>query len=208
MKKFILDLLFPIHCLGCSKEGEFFCPDCCQKIPLNQKPLRKNLIVAADYKNPLVRELIHQFKYNFIKDLAQPLGQIMSSRLRAVLTISENTFLIPVPLHPKRLRWRGFNQTDLLSQEISQQLNIPAINNLLIRKKYALPQVKIANARQRKQNIKDAFQINSDFIQNLKDKTIILIDDISTTGATLEQCSQALKPLKPKEIWKLVLARG
>jgi len=205
MKKTILDLIFPITCLGCSSQGRFLCPSCLDKIPPNQELPQNKLIVALDYKNPFVKEIIHQYKYNFIKDLSEPLAELMSRKLSSYFS-SGSIVLIPVPLHKKRLRWRGFNQSDLLAQEINQRLNFPIANDILIRKKHTLPQVKIENAPKRKQNIKNAFQLNSD--QSLEDKTIILIDDISTTGATLKECAKALKPLKPKEIWGLVLAKG
>ena len=234
MKKFILDLLFPINCLKCNQEGKFVCSACFEKIPLNEKNIKLNkdsvldkLIIASNYNYPLIKEAIHKYKYDFVKELAKPLGQLMVKKLNQENI--KNSILIPIPLHPKRLRWRGFNQADLLAQQINQELNIPIINNLLIRSKYTQPQAKIENAQQRKENIKQAFGLNPQevwhnqvgtfetkvpldrpdlYLNNLSTKTLILIDDISTTGATLEQCAQALKPLKPKEIWGLVIAKG
>ncbi len=205
MKDFLLDLIFPITCLGCSIEGEFLCSSCLKKIPLNQELPREKLIVAADYQNPLIKESVHRFKYSFIKELSKPLGKIMSQKLINYISGDSNV-LIPIPLHRKRLKWRGFNQSELLAREIGKELNMPVIDSLLIRKKNTLPQAKIENAIQRKENIKNVFGISSSF--DLTDKTVILIDDISTTGATLKESARVLKPLKPKQIWGLVLARG
>jgi len=96
-----------------------------------------------------------------------------------------------------------------LAEEIEKELDIPVINNILIRNKHTLPQVKLENSKQRKQNIKQAFSLEVRPRQlDFKNKTIILIDDISTTGATLKECTKALKPLKPKKIIGLVIARG
>jgi len=266
MWKTILDILFPIHCLGCGQEGDFVCLTCFKNLPLNTEKSKGNLLVASYYENPLVKQIIHRYKYDFVKDLAKPLSLLMIKKLESEigsLGIGESpevghyfvqesqkvrpqkvgTFskkvplfrsdlcLVPIPLHKKRLRWRGFNQAELLAQEIGQKLNIPVINNLLIRTKNTLPQATIENAQERRENINQAFELVSfprkresrnkliwipNQVGNDKNSIevrprvtrVILIDDISTTGATLDQAAQALLPLNPKQIWKLVVARG
>ncbi len=221
MKKFILDLLFPIQCLGCGQEGQFICSACFKQVPLNSKGSLKfsssaliNLIIASDYDYPLVKQAIHRYKYDFVKDLAKPLGQLMVNRLNAILSANkiswDSIFLIPVPLHKKRLRWRGFNQAELLAQKISQESKIPLVNNLLIRTKYSLPQMAIKSSQERKENIKHAFQLNPQMgtVLDLRDKTFILVDDVCTTEATLKECAKVLKHFQPKQIWGLVVARG
>jgi len=273
IKKFILDLFFPVNCLGCGQEtthhpsekssGGFICPVCFEQMPLNREtPLKFNrdsaltgLIIASHYKHPLVKQAIHQYKYDFVKDLSEPLGLLMIKKLiqtkiqgltlqvdlrfdlgsrdlfevplkrsnlksrlkgrtlikKSNLELNPNIILIPVPLHKKRLRWRGFNQAELLALEISQHLNIPIANNILIRTKHNLPQVNIKSSQERKENIKQAFEIGSDPAQQgqtLMNKTLILIDDVFTTGATLKECAKVLKPLQLKQIWGLVVARG
>ena len=262
MWKTILDIIFPIHCLGCGQEGNFVCLSCFKKIPLNIEKPRNNLLIASYYKNPLIKNIIHRYKYDFIKDLAKPLSLLMIKKLQDNLEVGPQkvgTFskkvplsrsdlaLVPIPLHKKRLRWRGFNQSELLANEIGQQLNIPVANNILIRTKDTLPQARIRNTKQRKENINKAFTLpekvqevqdslevghyfvrtSAEVRQNkvrpriesnrfsfyrpdlgLSNKTIILVDDISTTGATLKQAVQTLQPLNPKRIWKLIVARG
>ena len=211
MKKFILDLLFPINCLECNQEGKFICSSCFKKIPVNEKNMEFNkdsvldkLIIASNYSYPLIKKAIHRYKYDFVKELANPLGQLMIKKLNQQNI--KDSILIPIPLHLKRLRWRGFNQADLLAQHIGKELNIPVINNLLIRTKHTLPQAKIENAQERQQNIKQAFALNSRTL--FSGRSFILIDDISTTGATLKECAKILKPLKPKEIYGLVISKG
>lgn len=214
MGEFILDLLFPIRCLGCGQEREFICSTCFEEIPLNkepplisQEPTLAGLMVASDYDYPLVKQAIHRYKYDFVKDLAKPLGQLMIKKLTATLYRKGTPFiLIPVPLHKKRLRWRGFNQAELLAEVISQEIKIPLISNLLVRARHDLPQVQIKSSQERKENIKHAFKLRHGL--DLENKTIILVDDVSTTGATLEECAKVLKPLQPKQIWGLVVARG
>jgi len=213
MKKFILDLIFPVSCLGCGKEGDWLCPVCFSKIPLTVRtpkinPMLDKLLVACNYKNQVVKKLVLNLKYNFIRDLAQPIGQLMSKKLSQYLSENDSAVLIPVPLHKKRRRWRGFNQSELLTQVISQELNITVAGDVLIRQRHTLPQAKIEDARARKENIKNSFAINSDFKGNLENKTIILIDDISTTGATLVECACVLRPFQPEQIWALVFANG
>jgi competence protein ComFC len=122
----------------------------------------------------------------------------------------EDAFLLAVPLHSKRLRWRGFNQAELLAQVISRQLEIPLAKNILRRFKYRPPQASVKGVWQKKMNVKDSFQLFSESSRSIpfQDKTIILVDDLSTTGATLAECAKVLKSLQPKEIWGLVIAHG
>lgn len=225
MKKFILNLLFPVYCLACKKEGEFICSQCLKKIQEGCPSASKKIIAATDYKHSLIKKAIHRYKYDFVKELSKPLGTLMAKRLTTSLPCHSdlkslvlywiqdgiqsfhNYILIPVPLHKKRLRWRGFNQSELLAQEISKQLNIPVAGNILIRVKNTPPQAKIENILERETNIQNAFSLKGQSLINFENKTIILVDDIATTGATLQQCAKALKPLKPKSILGLVIAR-
>ena len=202
MKKFILATLFPIQCLACGSEGKFICPSCLEQIPLNSEPS-----AATNYENLLIKKAIHHYKYNFVQELSVPLGNLMAKKLIAA---PKNCILVPVPLHKKRLRWRGFNQSELLAQEISKQLNIPVASDILIRTKNTQPQAKIENPAQRKANLQNAFALRhwgQSLPRGLSPITIILVDDIATTGATLQECAKALAPLKPKSIQALVLAR-
>lgn len=227
MWKTIINLLFPIHCLGCEQEGEFICSSCFKKILINKRyyfdkeDVLKKTIVVGCREDELLKQAIRKYKYNFIKDLAEPLGQLMINKLLEDIGKSDlkNLVLIPIPLHLKRLRWRGFNQSELLAQEISQKLDIPVINNLLVRTKNNLPQAKIKKAFQRRQNIHNVFELTenlktflakqrtSSSLLDFKNKTLILIDDISTTGATLGEAARVLNAIKPKQIWGLVLTK-
>jgi len=213
MKKFLLDLIFPVNCLSCGKEGDWLCSVCFDKIPFTDRTLKTNppldkLLVACDYKNQVVKKLVLNLKYNFVRDLAEPIGRLMSKKLSQYLFENDGAILIPIPLHKKRLHWRGFNQAELLAEQIGQKLNIAVASNVLVRRRHTPPQAKIEDADERKENIKNSFAVNSDFKENLENKTIILIDDISTTGATLTECALALAPLESKQIWALVFANG
>ncbi|GAI53812.1 unnamed protein product [marine sediment metagenome] len=112
--------------------------------------------------------------------------------------------LVPVPLHQKRLRERGYNQSRLLAQELGKLINLPVVDNCLVRKKHAPPQARSLTVDERRSNVADAFAYRD---QRLKDKQVLLIDDVSTSGATLDTCAAALKAAGAISVWGLVLAR-
>jgi len=242
--KFILDILFPISCLSCGQGEDWLCNSCYKKIQLvsfqvcpycesesadsgricqrcKQKFLSKNnawpidsLLVSARYKENQLSKLIHTFKYNFVEDLRVPLGKL------ATEAILKNNFslpdlIIPVPLHSRRLRWRGFNQSELLAKYIGENLtpgfNIPVASNLLVRQKYTPPQMKVENYQERMENMSDAFiwasHVPTSGPANLSGKSVLLIDDICTTGATLFECGKVLKQNGAKKVFAAVIAR-
>jgi ComF family protein len=114
-------------------------------------------------------------------------------------------------LYKKRELWRGFNQSKILAQEIANHFTLPTVDDLLIRHRPTALQAEIKNHEDRKKNILNAFSLSKKYSKKnelLKNKTIILIDDVCTTSSTLSECARVLKKLKPKEIFGLVLARG
>ena len=239
IKNFLFDCLFPKYCLGCKTADTYLCDKCLDLILLSSgvncpicnhrspsaytclscrkksKAKLAGLLVASDWSNPLLKETIYSFKYNFISELAEPLSikmaQYFSTNFISLFPI-ENLIFIPVPLHKKRLTWRGFNQSELLAKKLSWFLKIPTTEKILVRHKNTTPQAEIKNQEERNRNINQAFSLSknlSDQERNfLKNKTIILVDDVATTCSTLEDCVRALAPLSPKEVWGLVIARG
>lgn len=252
IKNFALDTLFPIACLDCKKPGTWLCNNCLDKIeiissqvcPYCEKILMPSgkicpkcrsiflnkgksisldaLICATRYQKNNISKLIYLFKYNFVSDLSISLGKIL------VKALLENNFplpdiIVPVPLHSRRERWRGFNQSQLLADYISQSLapgiSIPVYSGLVFRKKYTKPQMKIKNYQERQRNIKNIFSIipshpltgedarRAGEGKNINDKTILLIDDIATTGSTLFECSRVLKQNGARSILGAVIAR-
>lgn len=234
-KKFILDTLFPISCLGCQKESFWLCSDCFSQIKIldfqlcpvceknitekgalcpDCKEARKSsldsIVAAVSYENQAVKKLIYNLKYRFISDSSEPLSEWMTKALlRNDLPIPD--LIVPIPLHPRRLRWRGYNQSQLLAENISKNL-APMLNievkDILKRDKNNKAQMKIKNYRERLQNIQDIFSFDARFGQNiLKNKEILLIDDIATTGATLQECAKILKENGAKKVYGAVIAR-
>ena len=109
-----------------------------------------------------------------------------------------------VPLHPRRLRERGYNQSSLLTRELAKRIDLPVIEDCLIRVKQAKPQVRASDVRERRSNVADAFVCLDEGVIG---KRIILIDDVCTSGATLESCAAALKSKGAVSVWGLTLAR-
>jgi ComF family protein len=164
--------------------------------------------------------MIYEYKYRFIKELSKNLGSFIVNYIINIhkpllnddehdkTLINSNTIFVPVPLHSKRQHWRGFNQSELLANEVSRHFKTPALN-LIERTRNTLPQAEIKKQSERKTNTRKAFSLSSSADNNnLRGKTFIIVDDVCTTGSTLGECAKTLQPLKPKEIWGLVLARG
>lgn len=243
IKIFLLDTLFPINCLSCGKENIWLCDSCLLKIPENleqvcpvcerkitpdgrvcfgcrRKTALSGLLAASSYQNKLISEAVHYYKYRFMESLSGPLGKILvRSFLASGLPVPDLIF--PVPLHRRRLRWRGFNQAGLLAKYLGRNMTpgfeIPVVNNLLIRERFTHPQMGIKNYFRRKKNIKNAFRIYpvksagdgpaERGFNSMKNKTVLLVDDIATTGATLFECAEALKKAGAKEVIGIVIAR-
>lgn len=112
--------------------------------------------------------------------------------------------IVPVPLHPRRLRERGYNQSGLLARELGKLTNLPVLQDGLIRTKEARPQVKASDVEERRRNVANAFVCQNEKVSG---KQIILVDDVCTSGATLESCALALKNKGAVGVWGLTLAR-
>lgn len=230
----ILDTLFPVSCLGCGKEKSWICEECLLKMKIKSiqicpvcerkeeqsgkicsECLEKNtdigfdsLITASSYES--VSKIVHLFKYRFVSDLALPLGSILAkSFIKNDLPLPD--IIIPVPIHRKRLRWRGFNQSELLgkflSENIAPGITVPFRSDCIARKRYASAQMKIRGYQERIRNVKDSFALNEECLDIIERKRILLIDDIVTTGATISECAKELRKAEPKEIRVLAIAR-
>lgn len=150
----------------------------------------------------VVRKAIHQLKYRNLKAIAPCLAELLADYLSSHSLPGEA--LVCVPLHPRRLRERGYNQSGLLASELGRRTGLPVIDDCLIRVKQAQPQVRAVDAQERRSNVADAFACRDD---RASGKQIILLDDVCTSGATLEACASALKNKGAASVWGLTLAR-
>ncbi len=219
-----LSLLFPQWCIGCGKDGGFICDSCRSLLPRVMPPLcprcgrpQPSGILCSScvswqaeidgIRSPfrfdgVIRQVIHQLKYRNIRALAAPLAQMLNDYLTTNPMPVEA--LVPVPLHRKRLRERGYNQSSLLAKELGKLTNLPVVDDCLIRQRPTQPQARTSNVDERQSNVVDAFACCN---QRLRDKQVLLIDDVSTSGATLNACAVALKAAGANLVWGLVLAR-
>ncbi|MFC1958022.1 double zinc ribbon domain-containing protein [Chloroflexota bacterium] len=218
-----LDLLFPQWCVGCGKEGSLICPSCLKSLPKVTPPLcprcgRPQLSgilcpscvswqadidgVRSPFRfDGVMRQAIYQLKYKNLRALAVPLAQLLKDYLITAPIPGE--VLMPVPLHKKRLRERGYNQSGLLARELGKLTGLPIADDCLIRHRPTPPQARTSTVDERQSNVADAFACN----QSLGGKQVLLIDDVSTSGATLNACAAPLKAAGATAVWGLALAR-
>ena len=221
--KFI-DLVFPPRCVGCGKDGAFICSPCCGTIarltpplcPMCSKPLlqedycpscRRLRLEIDGIRSPfvfqgMVRRAIHQFKYRNFRALALPLSQLLAQYLETKPLPGD--VLVPVPLHSRRLRERGYNQSGLLSRELGKLLGLPVVEDSLVRLRDTRAQARTPDAEERLGNVLGAFSCRN---ESLKGRRVLLVDDVCTTGATLNSCAIALKGAGASSVWGLALAR-
>jgi len=179
--------------------GTLVCDDC------ERAPLQLDGLLAYAYHSGPLREAIHQFKYEDLRSLAGPLGKLMGNgwAILAPPNLEIDT-IVPVPLHPTRQRQRGYNQSVLLARELGVALARPVVEDVLMRTKATAPQVEL-NALERRANVQDAFQCAS---SALSGKRVLLVDDVCTTGCTLEAACLALRASGANSVWAYALARA
>lgn len=215
---FVFDFLFPKFCLGCQSEGSYLCEDCRAILEISKFHEQysgqnlQDLYFALPYQNPLIKNLIQKFKYQpFVKELARPLSLLIIEHFQLLdnhppfYDKEKDFILIPVPLEKEKLKWRGFNQAEEIGKKLSSFLKIPLIFGCLIKARETIPQVELT-VEARRENIKGVFSIGNEEL--IKNKKILLIDDVYTTGSTLEECARVLKAAGAKEIIGIVIARA
>lgn len=230
LTNFFLDLVFPKFCFGCKKEGLYICQNCKNNLQINHYtfcPLCKNktsllrgcahhkthtkfCLAPFSYDNILIKDLLHNFKYNFAKSIGPELAQFMTESIKNSKLLSfranelSSFIVVPVPLHKKRLAWRGFNQSEVLAKEISKNLSLEIFFGLK-RTRNTKPQIEMTDRDERQGNIKDAFVCENK--NKIKKKIVILVDDMITTGSTVEECAKILKKSGASEIWAITVAK-
>jgi len=237
-KNIALDILFPPICLNCQKtiddrnklicekclsliklNNTFFCPVCRARLAENKKICHYDsqylLAAAGNYDDPVLQNLIHYFKYKYFKGLAPILGEIAVKYIGNCLPSGdapqgqklkiENFIILPIPLHPAKERQRGFNQAKLIAEFLSNKLNLELIEPLK-RVKNTEPQAKLKDQNKRIKNISGCFEIKNP--EQVKHKNILLIDDVFTSGATINEAVKILKINGASKIITLVLAKA
>ncbi len=226
----VADVIFPVECVGCGKGGVFLCTACLARIHIFsvhfchycQKPqafgqtcpdCRKlagklgldGLYILAPYDQRILKDAIHTWKYERVQEIGNILGSFAAMHLmKNHFPLADHTFVTSVPLARQKQFDRGFNQATQLARVLSNRLNIPFQETLLriknTKSQFALPK------SERKQNMQHAFAAKKD--TNLRGASILLIDDVTTTGATLEEACQALKKAGAINVYGIALAHG
>jgi ComF family protein len=200
-----IDLLFPPRCGGCGKVDTFWCETCQEDIDhiafpaqVRQLPAFSGLASSALHTGK-IREAVQALKYENVPSVAEPLGQRLAKHLAAQRWMIDT--LIPVPLSTTRLKERGYNQAELLAQAVSKHSAIPCASTALRRQKHTESQVTMT-AAERLTNVQQAFSADSIFV---KDRSVLIIDDVLTTGATLTACGEALLSVGAAAVYGLTV---
>jgi competence protein ComFC len=237
LREFFANLLFPRSCIGCGKKDTYLCNQCLSGSPWRREhscPFCESVLTpdgrtcfscapkhsldgifsASVFREvAVIAEAIHILKYEYVLELAIPLGTFLAQAIdKTELPIPD--IIVPVPLHSWRLRFRGFNQSTLIAESFSStfmpDLSVPIRSDLLVRHRFTLPQARSHGAKERRANLRGAFSLPSNdrrIKMELKGKTIWLIDDVATTGTTLEECAKVLKKYGVKKVFGIVVAK-
>jgi ComF family protein len=224
LKKTALDLLFPLRCIECGKEGSLICPHCRERLawikppvcpicgvdkpldtPCTNCPMFRPAIdgIRAPFRfEATIRSAVHQLKYRNLRALASPLAAMMAGYLYE--NALPHDIIMPVPLHHKKLRERGYNQSELLAKELGKLTGIPLETECLVRLRHTPAQAMTTSLQERHGNLAGAFACKNDSMLGRK---VLLIDDVATSCATLDACAVALKSAGAVSVWGLTLAR-
>ena len=209
----ILDIVFPVNCIFCKKRGEDFCIDCINSAKDAERESAKWIFPLYDYRHPPIKKALWFLKYNKKKKIASIFAKIMYHIILeelsdlSIMENFKNPILIPIPLTKKRQRERGYNQTELIAKkliELDDNENFILKNDILIKNKETIHQANIKNRNIRLKNLIGSFIVKNK--EEIKNRNIILIDDITTTGATLNEARKTLKKAGAKKIVAFTVA--
>lgn len=199
----VLDWMLPPRCAGCHRDGAWWCEDCDQRVsPIDFLFAAEGVdgIRAGAYYTEPLRSGLRALKYRHAKTVAPPLAAYLERPLAQIG--DERLILVPVPLHRTRLKTRGHNQAELLARAVSRRTGIP-ITTRLVRDRATVSQTTLDKPH-RAANVTGAFAWHG---EPLTGRTAVIIDDVTTTGATLSACAAALKTANPAAIWGLTVAK-
>ena len=231
----VLDLVFPRHCAGCGRTVDrprgLICWECFRTIELRDAGLCQlcglkiegrithdftcsacrdakpsfDTARSAGRFGGVLRELLHQFKYNHATWLCEDLADLLHGCVLAHFVAEEVDTVVPVPLHRQKQRDRGYNQAALLASALAPRLARPCVGDVLVRTRYTPTQTRL-HAEQRRRNVRHAFAVRGP--EWVRGRTVLLVDDVMTTGATLSEAAATLKRAGAWRVWAATVARG
>lgn len=208
-----LDLLFPPRCANCRRRGALLCAACrstCRFVPARANAEQHARLASPHLESTAgayifegaVREAIHTLKYNRKQRMARPLADLLARYLHTYpITVDA---IVPVPLHEKRQHMRGFNQAQAIAAQLARNLGIPLLADSVVRVRHTAQQADLSRAA-RRDNVRDAFQWRGPLAPPPR---ILVLDDVLTTGATVEAVAAALRIAGAREVHALAVARG
>ncbi|HEY3524351.1 MAG TPA: hypothetical protein VGK63_11680 [Candidatus Limnocylindrales bacterium] len=211
-----LDLAFPARCPGCGREGDAICRSCMPRLSTRlELPAGVPIGLASTMPPPLVqlewcapyqglaRAALHELKYGGERRLAVPLGEAVAARWAGVGAGGDA--LVAVPVHEERRRRRGYDQAELIARVAAARLGRPLVTGL-VRARATVAQYEL-DRRHRAQNVRDAFAVTPDARNDVSGRWLVLVDDVTTTGATLAACAEALMAAGALAVSAIVVAR-
>ena len=223
----ILDLIFPKECLECKSKGKYICDKCLSKLPAvkqicpvcqkasidgfaHPKCLKPQsldgLIVLWPYKG-VIRRAIISLKYKFVKEISEELSNLVLQKTKDLFVFQKEVEVVTtVPLFWIRRNLRGYNQVDEIAEALARNFSFKFCPDLLIRKKHKDPQVTLSK-KERAKNVQGVFSLNPRYRSIIRNASIILVDDVYTTGSTLKETGKVLKRSGAKGVWGLVITK-
>ncbi len=200
-----IDLVFPPICSGCGRPDKRYCAHCLrdlQAVPLQvtARPIRNlDRVFATGAHDGVLKSAVHALKYSGAEELADPLAE------RLILVLARVHLhvdaILPVPLHSRRQAERGYNQAEILCRVVAAKLDLPSETDLLKRVRNTKQQAQLSPA-ERERNVNGAFEADG----NVGGKTFLLVDDVTTTGATLSDCARALRDQGAAAVFGIVIS--
>jgi competence protein ComFC len=218
----VIDFVYPPLCLLCedrSEDGYWLCPACCNRIQksshviFQQRPedfvyLSEELFFDGVFTcwefNSDLEQLVHQMKYSQMKNLARHFGKTAGKVLTSHLNSEVFQLMLPIPLHKVRQRERGYNQSERVCEGLYESLAIPIQKDILVRKRYTRTQTDLS-AEERQDNMRDVFRVRRP--ERIKSKSVLIVDDVVTTGSTMNSCAKVLKEAGARTVVCIALAR-
>ena len=214
---YVLELIFPPLCLNCGEyivkspySHRLLCRDCIELIPIYETIFynpKLTLVAVSSYGSGPLRKLLHAFKYEGLLGAKEIIGGLIRRYMSGVDLVGilpKNSVIVPLPLHKSRFRKRGFNQSEVIAKLLGEQLKLPVAKKVLSRVKDTPQQSKIKSKSGREDNVKGCFRVKD--IECFKGRTVILVDDVYTSGATMREAAKTLRKSGAKKIVGFTIA--